>query len=51
MEASPVEDRLAEHDTPAEVETDVSELEEPTEAPPVDAITPDVLVASGGADT
>lgn len=51
MEASPVEDRLAEHDTPAEVETDVSELEEPTEARPVDAITPEVLVASGGADT
>lgn len=51
MSSSPVEDRLAEHDTPAEVETDVSELEEPTEARPVGAITPEVLVATGGAST
>ena len=51
MEASPVEDRLGEHDAPAEVETDVSELAEPTEARPVGAITPEVLVGVGDADT
>ncbi|MFD1687593.1 hypothetical protein [Halobellus litoreus] len=51
MDASPVEDRLAEHDTPAEVETDVSHLDPPRSArEKVDALTAEVLVASGGAD-
>ena len=52
MESSPVEDRLAEHDTPAEVETDVSDLEPPTSDPePLDAITVAVLVGVGDAET
>lgn len=52
MSSSPVEDRLAEHDTPAEVETDVSDLEPPTSDPePLDAITVAVLVAGGDAET
>ena len=52
MESSPVEDRLSEHDTPAEVETDVSELEPRTSDPePLDAITVAVLVGVGGGDT
>jgi hypothetical protein len=51
MSSSPVEDRHGSPEAPSEVSTDVSELEEPTSARPVDAITPEVLVAVGGADT
>jgi hypothetical protein len=51
MEASPVEDRHGSPSAPSEVSTDVSDLEEPTSARPVDAITPEVLVATGGAST
>ena len=51
MSSSPVADRLAEHDTPAEVETDVAALEDTSDPPRVDAIIREVLVATGGAST
>jgi hypothetical protein len=50
MESSPVEDRHADATTPPEVASDTAEL--PTADPePLDAITPAVLVATGGAST